>query len=129
MASGNLTLPSDTARPSFAEPIISFPLHGTWLVVNPPGHPAHAYDISAIDASGRLFSASALRMLVGLGHAKHVVGWGRSVYAPVGARSSRRSMVCPIANGSFRSSTSRHRSWPGRSARRGISLPLRGTTS
>ena len=33
-------------------PSIRFPLLGTWLVLNPPGHPRHAYDISVIRFDG-----------------------------------------------------------------------------
>jgi hypothetical protein len=68
--------------PTSLEPIVSFPLHGRWLVINPPGHPPYADDISAIGTKGRLFTASPLRMLAGLGRADQVLGWGRPVYAP-----------------------------------------------
>lgn len=64
-------------------PSIRFPLLGTWLVLNPPGHPRHAYDISRIGPRGRLTSAPLWRILTGRAQAVEVHGWGQQVTAPV----------------------------------------------
>lgn len=47
------------------------------------GHPRHAYDISGIGPDGRLITTSWWRVAIGRAHAEDLVGWGRSVFAPV----------------------------------------------
>jgi murein DD-endopeptidase MepM/ murein hydrolase activator NlpD len=67
-------------------PLLQFPLRGAWLVLNPPGHPRFAYDISALGPDGRLAKVSWWRVATGQARAQDVVGWGREVFAPVGGR-------------------------------------------
>lgn len=64
-------------------PTVTFPVSGTWLVLNPPGHPPHAYDISRVDQRGRLTPEPLWRIVAGRVRAEEVFGWGETVSAPV----------------------------------------------
>jgi hypothetical protein len=52
-------------------------------VLNPPGHPPHAYDISKIGPSGRLTSAPFWRIVAGRAQAEEIFGWETPVAAAV----------------------------------------------
>jgi Peptidase family M23 len=65
------------------DPSIRFPFPGTWLVLNPPGHPRQAYDISRIGPRGRLTSAPLWRIIAGRARADEVFGWEEPVSAPL----------------------------------------------
>ena len=58
-------------------------MSGTWLVLNPPGHPPYAYDISRIGRHGRLTSVPRWKIVAGRARADQVFGWGQPVTAPV----------------------------------------------
>lgn len=62
---------------------IRFPLVGSWLVLNPPGHPPHAFDISRLGPGGRLTSAPLRRILAGRARASEVFGWEAPISSPV----------------------------------------------
>lgn len=66
--------------------VIDPPLRGTWLVMNPPGHPALADDFIGMRSDQHLpYPASSVpRHVLHTLHAAHAYGWGRPVYAPVG---------------------------------------------
>jgi murein DD-endopeptidase MepM/ murein hydrolase activator NlpD len=69
--------------PRSALPPIRFPVAGNWLVLNPPGHPPHAYDISRLGPGGRLTSAPLWRIVVGRARPDDIFGWQTPVEAPV----------------------------------------------
>jgi hypothetical protein len=69
--------------PRSALPPIRFPVAGNWLVLNPPGHPPHAYDISRLGPGGRLTSAPLWRIVVGRARPDEIFGWQTPVEAPV----------------------------------------------
>lgn len=52
-------------------------------MLNPPGHPPHAYDISRLGPGGRFTSAPLWRIVVGWTHADEIFGWQTPVEAPV----------------------------------------------
>lgn len=60
------------------------PVSGTWLVLNPPGHPRYAFDLVAInETTGRASARSRWHYLAGLTHVEDVYGWSRAVIAPL----------------------------------------------
>lgn len=64
-------------------PTIAFPLEGTWLALNPPGHPRHAYDISALGPDRRLLRVPRWKAVLGRARAQDLYGWGRPISSPV----------------------------------------------
>lgn len=64
-------------------PKVRFPLMGTWLMVNPPGHPRHAYDISRVGPRGRIAAASIASFVAGLARADQVYAWEQPIGSPV----------------------------------------------
>src|SRR5918994_7252705 len=64
-------------------PLIRFPLMGSWLVLNPPGHPPHAFDISRLGPRGRLASVPLWRIVAGRASAGDVFGWEAPISSPV----------------------------------------------
>ena len=65
-------------------PSVRFPLEGTWLVLNPPGHPRHAYDINALGPERRLLRVPWWKVALGRARARDLYGWGRPISSPVG---------------------------------------------
>jgi hypothetical protein len=62
---------------------IAFPLEGTWLGLNPPGHPRHACDISGIGPDRHLFKVPWWKVALAQAHAEDLYGWGRPISSPV----------------------------------------------
>lgn len=65
--------------------VIEPPLHGEWIVMNPPGHSALAHDFIGMREGHRLpYPASAVpRHLLYKMPVSCAYGWGRPVYAPI----------------------------------------------
>lgn len=63
-------------------PVLEFPLRGQWLVINPPAHPRHAFDIVAVE-SARLFRKGFLETLCGRLEVTDSPSWAEPVLSPV----------------------------------------------
>ena len=65
--------------------VVTSPLRGEWMVMNPPGHPALADDFIGMKEGRRLpYPATSVpHHLVTQIEASRAYGWGRPVYAPV----------------------------------------------
>jgi hypothetical protein len=62
--------------------VLEFPLRGQWLVINPPAHPRHAFDILAVE-SARLFRKDLLGTLRGPLEVTDSPSWAEPVFSPV----------------------------------------------
>jgi hypothetical protein len=64
--------------------LLSCPVRGEWAIRNPPGHPALAIDLLAVDAAGRPYPGGHLwRHLMGRIDAEHTYTWNAPVHAPL----------------------------------------------
>lgn len=63
--------------------ILEFPLRGEWRVMQPPGHPAFAFDLLAVKGERQDYvSTSYLPWVFGMQDVMEWYGWGQPVYAP-----------------------------------------------
>jgi len=68
------------AQPIVIEP----PVRGYWTIYNPPGHPAQAYDLLAVDENKSLYrKGNFLRHLVSFMTVEDTRAWSSPVYSPV----------------------------------------------
>lgn len=64
-------------------PLIDPPLRGIWKAIKSPGHHRFAYDFAASGKDGKLFSVSAVRLLIGKTAVENSYGWSQPVFSPV----------------------------------------------
>jgi hypothetical protein len=62
--------------------VIDFPLRGEWLVISPPSHPRHAFDIVAIE-SARIMRGGLGQYVRGRLRADDSPSWSAAVTAPM----------------------------------------------
>lgn len=67
-----------------AEPlIVEFPLRGEWRVMQPPGHPAYAFDLLAVKGERQDYvSTGYLPWVFGMQGVEEWYGWGQPIHAP-----------------------------------------------
>ncbi|MDH5369176.1 MAG: M23 family metallopeptidase [Gammaproteobacteria bacterium] len=66
------------------EIIIDSPVKGNWVIYNPPGHPALAFDFLAEDEKGSLYSkGSFLKHLVSFISVNDTYTWSSPIFSPI----------------------------------------------
>jgi hypothetical protein len=64
-------------------PQINPPLRGVWKAIKSPGHHRFAYDFAAAGKDGKLFSVSAVKLMIGKTAVENSYGWSKPVYSPI----------------------------------------------